>query len=245
MRNVNPCLSLSSGLASPLVRSLCAQLLLQTLLSGFEQAERLKALSFLKIVQLKQQIDWILKELEKMYLSSVNAPLSEQWGVLDLLQFYSELLIKHSNYSGEQIFPLLERSKLSFLRIRSEMIVWKKVMSRYSLEDMQETLVQFCHDLLGDLRRFFSALVPFLQEMRSDENVLTYLLEHREEFNRSLGDRSIELLLQSFFPAGHDQLRAVIYEGYTKRGFSSFFSQVEPLIENVRWEEPCPFQQNT
>ena len=66
--------------------------------------------------------------------------------------------------------------------------------------------------------RLFDALVPFLFDVRFDENVLVYLIENKDKLNSLLGKRRIEDLLQNFFPAGHDELRTVIHEGYTRRG---------------------------
>jgi hypothetical protein len=83
------------------------------------------------------------------------------------------------------------------------------------------------------LRKFFKAFSPLLNN--SDENVLVYLLENKKKLNSHLGSKSIETLLQSFFPAGVSQLRDVIYEGYNRRGFNTFFDKVEPLINALEW----------
>ena len=100
---------------------------------------------------------------------------------------------------------------------------------RMSLEEMKK----------NGSRGFFTALIPFLHEARRDENVLTYLIEHKDALNSLLGNREIERLLQSFFPAGHAALRAAIYEGYAKRGFTSFFDSIEQIIDAIEWETPC------
>lgn len=85
------------------------------------------------------------------------------------------------------------------------------------------------------LRHFFNHFSAYLKECRSDESLLLYLIEHKGKLNAFLGARAVETLLQSFFPAGHAQLRAVIYEGFTRRGFSSFFDKVEPLVNALEW----------
>ena len=68
---------------------------------------------------------------------------------------------------------------------------------------------------------------------------LIHLIENKETLNRYLGTRSIEDLLRGFFPTGQPHLRAVICEGFTRRGFTSFFSEKEALIEELEWETPC------
>ncbi len=121
----------------------------------------------------------------------------------------------------------------SILRVKAQIITCKK--GPLTLDPLFH-LYRSLHD---GLYRFFSAFCPYLKEARSDENVLIYLIENKERLNAYLGVRRIEELLQSFFPSGHAQLRAAIYEGYTRRGFTTFLSSVEPLIDAIEWETPC------
>ncbi|MBU6445974.1 MAG: hypothetical protein KGQ49_01075, partial [Verrucomicrobia bacterium] len=138
-----------------------------------------------------------------------------------------------------EIFLIVEEMRKELLIFRSKMLMWKKLSESYPLEEMLQQLLQLTSRLYQSLQAFFQTLVPFLREARSDENVLVCLIENKTALNEDLGPKCIEELLQSFFPAGHDQLRAVIYEGYTRRGFSEFFSKVEPLIDELHWETAC------
>jgi hypothetical protein len=113
---------------------------------------------------------------------------------------------------------------------------WKKTPALFPLFQMMEVLRELYSDLHQKLCRFFSALTPFLKEARCDENVLIYLIENKDKLNSFLGERQIEELLQRFFPEGHAQMRAAIFEGFTRRGFTSFLTSVEPLIDAIEWE---------
>ena len=131
---------------------------------------------------------------------------------------------------------ILEEMRNSFLRIKSKLFIWKKMPALHPLDEILSQLLELYSDLHHKACRFFSALSVFLQEARSDENVLFLLLELRHRFNAHLGDRVIEQLLHRFFPAGLSQLRAAICEGYTRRGFASFYAKAEPLIDALEWE---------
>lgn len=173
-----------------------------------------RSLSLLFILQtLIRNFSFVSKkaDLEKIFIH------------LDRLHFYSEILMEASS---------LKESSLLATLITSKMVVWKKMELSYPLD---ETLGQ----LMEQLCRFFSALKPFLKEGRSDENVLTYLIENRETLNQYLGKNHIEETLQDFFPIGFDQLHAIIYEGYTRRGFNAFFSKIEPLLDAIQWDPSC------
>ena len=158
---------------------------------------------------------FILQELVHLFPHDINL----QKGV-DKLCFYCDILLQASKIDPSSILQKLEAMHRSILPLRFS--------SQKSCN---------LKDLLCD---FFSALVPFLQEARTDENVLIYLIEQAQILNRYLGERAIETILQSFFPEGHEHLRTVIYEGFTRRGFTSFLAEKEPLIAALDWESPCP-----
>lgn len=134
---------------------------------------------------------------------------------LDKLCFYCEILLQASRIEENEPILILEEMKHQILR--------KKPVA-----DLQQKLVLF-----------FDSLIPFFHEARSDENVLFYFIENKERLNSFLGSYKIENMLQSFFPSGFDQLRSILIEGYTRRGFISFLSQIEPLIDAMEWEATC------
>lgn len=211
------------NLEGPVARSLSLQFILQSLLESFKASK-----------------DFQSSALEGRSTSkTVEKPHLER--LLDKLFYYVEILIAFSSIKESEIVQAVEEMRKSICSAQSKMMVWKK-QARYPLKEMLEQLMHLFSNLFRQLSRFFHALVPFLREARSDENVLLFLIENRESFNQYLGMGTIEEMLSSFFPAGFDQLRAVIFEGYTKRGFSAFFTEKESLIEQIQWETPCQSQ---
>lgn len=158
-------------------------------------------------------------------------PFLEKGNVLDKLCFYSEILLQASEKSHGELALILEEMMVISTKL--------KMLHLKSKTQNPEPAKKIYERLFEGAKRYFQTLIPFLRQARSDENVLTYLIEKKELFNRFLGKREIENLLQSFFPSGHDQLRALIHEGYTRRGFSPFLSSIEPLIDAIQWEIAC------
>lgn len=242
MRSLYPWPVFPTNLETPIARSLSIQFILQALTDAFFKIKQLQVSHPLKGTHLKDDLQAISKVLEKIYPLSLENPMSQKSGVIDKICFYSEILMRVSQIKEPELFSVLEEVRKEMLTFKSKMMIWKKLCTSYPLEEMLQQLTRLSSHIFEHLKSFFKALVPFLKEARSDENVLIYLIENKEVLNQDLGQRCIEELLQSFFPAGHDQLRAVIYEGYTRRGFSAFFTKVEPLINAVQWEMPCtPF----
>ncbi len=241
MRSLNPWPVFPIHLEPPVVRSLSLQFILQTLLEAFKLSRELQIRSTLQQT-MGEVIEKIHKKLEKLYLFSLESPLSQKGGSVDKICFYSETLMQVSQIREPGLWIVLEKIRKEMLSFKAKLMMWKKMPALYPLEDVWEQLGSLSSILLEQFRSYFLALTSFLKEARSDENVLIYLIEHKEEFNEHLGPQKIDELLQNFFPSGHDQLRAVIYEGYTRRGFSTFFSTVEPLIAKVQWEITCQSQ---
>lgn len=161
--------------------------------------------------------------------------------MLDKLCFYCEILLEGSKVGDETILVILEEMRNAIMKIRSKLIFWKKKAP--SQEKIDEELIELYRQLHCKLASFFASLLAFFKESRTDENILLYLIEHREEFNFFLGKKTIEVLLSSFFPAGPHELRAMICEGYTRRGFGAFYAEKEPMLDALEWEvHGCPSQ---
>ncbi len=241
MRSLNPWPIFPSHLDPPIERSLSIQFILQTLLDAFDLIKRLKHSLPLQLpgINLREEMNCIHKELEKIYLFSLKNPFSQKGSILDKLYFYSDILLQASHINNPAMTLVIEEMRNSILAVKSKMMIWKKTPGRHPIREITDQLLELYSDLFDKLCNFFEALSPFLKEARSDENVLIYLIEYKEPFNQHLGERHIEALLQSFFPAGHNQLRAAIHEGYSRRGFNTFLSSMEPLIEAIQWETSC------
>src|SRR5262249_45259818 len=110
---------------------------------------------------------------------------------------------------------------------------WRKKILNSSL--IFSDVEVLCRNLSNRLIEFYEALFPFFEEAKSDENVLFYLIENKDSLNRYLHPKKIEHLLAKLYPAGPTHLRAILCEGYTRRGFSAFYAQHEALIDSIEW----------
>lgn len=159
----------------------------------------------------------IKKQIDLWIFSSLNNPLTQNEGALDKLCFYTRIMLTAFKNEDKKIPLLLEKMRGAVIGVRDHRIAIEKLP-----EELREAFYEF-----------FLALRPFLQDSRTDENVLLYLIEHRETFNLHLGKETIETILHNFFPAGKHELRATLCEGFTRRGFASFFASQEHLLEGL------------
>lgn len=239
MRSLNPWSIFPTDLDAPVTRSLSIQFILQTLIDGFDIVRELKSSTIIKGHAIREELKKILDELQRILLFTIQNPMGQKIAILDKLSYYSEILIEASQVQSSELTFELEQMRKSLLGAKAKMMMWKKMPGSYPLDEMLEQIMQLYSTLQEKFCQYFIALTPYLKEARSDENVLISLIENKEKLNSSLGPKHIEKLLQSFFPAGFDQLRAVINEGYTRRGFNTFLSSVEQLIDEIQWETAC------
>ena len=241
MRSLHPWPIFPSNLDPPVARSLSIQFILQGLGDSFQLLRHLEVFTPYRLAgtNLKEELASIAKELEKLILFSLENPFSQKGSALDKLCFYCDILLQASPINGSEILRILEELRTPMLKVKTKLNTWKKIPA--PLLQIQEDLKELYSTLYRKFCCFFKALHPYLKEARSDENVLTYLIENKDSLNSFLGQHHIEEMLQSFFPAGHAQLRAAIIEGYTRRGFTDFLAKVEPLIDAIEWEtQVCP-----
>jgi len=236
MRSLYPWPLFPPDLDPPAARSLSLQLALQAWLDSCHVIQSLQQ----KMSEVgasdnpAQEIEDISNELQKFLLFSLENPFSKKPGTLDKLCFYADELLRASrSQERDQIEALLDHMRDAALSFRALMISWKRKLppSFILLTNMDHL-----HSVLMQrLREFYEALYPFFVEARSDENVLFYLIEYKDILNRFLHPKKIETLLSRLYPSGPTHLRAILCEGYTRRGFSDFYAKHELLIESIDW----------
>jgi len=239
MRSLHPWPIFPFNLDPPVARSLSIQFILEELISSFELIHHLQTITpeILQGANLKEEINLVIKKMEKLLLFSMDSPFAQKGSMLDKLCFYSEILLQASRIEDVEMILILGEMRNRILRVKTSMEGWKKMI--LPLDQILTILLELYADMHEKLCSFFHSFTQLLQEARSDENVLIYLIEKKDKLNTFLGKDHIERMLQKFFPSGHEQLRAIIIEGYSRRGFTPFLEKVEPLIDSIEWETPC------
>ena len=215
MLNKDLWLHFPPNLHPPAVRSLSLMFILEELKKRFEQVRKF------------QETEESLTEEMSQFLS-LNHSYPQMGMFPDKLCFYCDILLQASKIKSHSLRDELDEMRASILQFRSQRILHRQIPT-----------APFFSALHQKLCSFFIKLVPFLHEARTDENILLTLIEQRHVFNRHLGLETIEKLLQNFSPSGHAHLKALISEGFIRRGFSSFLAEKEHLIEEIEWENAC------
>lgn len=221
-------LNFPSHLDPPSTRSLSLLFILNEIRDSFEQIKIFKS-------KIESNPVFAYPEFDTFFSLNSSFPLKGMFP--DKLCFYSNVLLQASRINTISLMKELDEIRISILQFRTHMMLLKRTQT--APLDMTKEALCFLTELHEKLRAFFASLIPFLQDARTDENVLLRLIEQRETFNHHVGPHCIDHILQRFFPNGHAHLRAIICEGFTRRGFTSFLSEKEHLIDEIEWENPC------
>jgi len=215
--------SFPTDLKTSNVRTLSLLFMLQEWGLAMKQLKKIKGLENSKLLAM----------LEKFLLFSAENPFTKNGGFLDKLCYYSDLLIKASKIDEEKILALLEEMETTILQIKSTLTKHKKKAPKIELQpkDVRDSFRILDKQFID----FFFALVPYIHQSRTDENIIMYLLEKKEEINQLLAHPVIDELIFLFFPDGPSHLRVILYEGFTRRGFSSLLKEKESLINGLKW----------
>jgi len=209
-------------------KGLCIEFVLHEYAKALAMAEKLTSASPAGILII----------LEKLFHCSVNPECINQSGIVDKLCFYCEALVQTSKI-GEHLLDTIDELRNSTCKPRA--VLARQLRSiPYCTSISIDALLQ---PLNQGLRTFFARLIPVIYSCAECETALFALLELRKTFNRYLGAKTVESLLQQLFPGGPHLLRQAITTGYSRRGFSDFCQRHEMLLEEElvwpRKEEIC------
>jgi hypothetical protein len=228
MRSLYPWPIFPPDLNQQAARSLSLQMALQEWLYSFNIIDSVRNIA----KELK--LDTLSNEVQKFLLFSLDNPFTKRAGTLDKLCFYCDELGSHSKTDcRELIESTLNGMRDAVLSFRQKLLSWKRKFPE-STTMVSETN-SLCKSLEEKLKCFYEALTSYFEEAKSDENVLFYLIEHRTQLNEVLYPKKVEDLLCYLYPSGPAHLRAILCEGYTRRGFGEFYAKHEALIDSIEW----------
>ncbi|MBI3508292.1 MAG: hypothetical protein HY069_01465 [Chlamydiia bacterium] len=225
------------------------------MLKEFQEANQLLATfpdfitNTLRGAHLSDEMTEVLSFVDKFYLLSVASRWVRKRGLFDLLCFYCEILLQASGAANELTPMVMEETRRLILGFRSKMVAWKRTPALHPLDAIFAYCLEIYEELTDKMRQLFQSLTPNFIESRTDENVLIHLIENRKKLNAYLGEGTIEHLLKALSPNGFSLLRTAICEGFTRRGFSAFYEEKEPLLDilehELEEEEACLAQSPT
>lgn len=80
--------------------------------------------------------------------------------------------------------------------------------------------------------RLLGALKKIIFDFREDENVLFFLLRHRQALDLMFGEKFVHKTLTRLFPDGLKEAQQFILARYQKRGFNTLTTEIEQLVQS-------------
>ncbi len=121
----------------------------------------------------------------------------------------------HSALQGREVILSLERPSPN---------VKKRILPNYP------ALYQFLDKLIDNMHRSSRLLLHLISQFHDDENVVLFLIQHREEFEKIFKSKFITKIFGKMFQNGIKDAEKLLKERYTKRGFQD---SIKKIAESV------------
>ncbi|MCB1111036.1 MAG: hypothetical protein H7A37_07655 [Chlamydiales bacterium] len=93
-------------------------------------------------------------------------------------------------------------------------------------EKDKKELLSALEEIQKSLKMLARVAVAMITEYQDDENVLFFILRHKEQFDKLFGKRFVSKLFSKLFPKGLSNGKRFLIRRYKKRGFDD----LEPII---------------
>ena len=87
--------------------------------------------------------------------------------------------------------------------------------------------------LIDNLTRVSRLLLPLIRYYRDNENVLFFLLNHCEEFDRLYQSSCLVQLLDQMFPGGASEAKEFLIQRYAQRGFHHLLATISQKMASL------------
>lgn len=140
---------------------------------------------------------------------------SYEVGCLNKISEHAELL--------SFAFPQLKEAGISFQTTLGE-ILTKVIAQKREKQPIKSDA------LLADLNILYTLLEPFIIDCSQSENLLLYLLKHKEEIDTLAYPERLTTVLIKMAPNGLGALSHLMSQEFTNRGFHALVPEIERLL---------------
>lgn len=88
-------------------------------------------------------------------------------------------------------------------------------------------------ELAAALNRLAKLIAKLIEQFWNDENVIYFILRHRDEFDEVFGDKFVKTLLKKMYLGGMWGAASFLSKRFSKRGFDHLISAIEMGIEEL------------
>ena len=147
------------NLGKSATRSLSFLFVLKEFEEGFETLHKLQEFTVKKLqgAHLADELAEVIQSLNRFQLFSFDNPFIKKGGVLDLLCFYSEILLQASTADNDLTQMILEEMRGIILRFRLKLIARKKTPALHPLDSILAHCLETYRELIEKMRSFFIA----------------------------------------------------------------------------------------
>lgn len=173
---------------------------------------------------------------QSVIASEISFPWTAEKGSLNKLRHYCYLFVHRSKSEDKDIANMnvcVSKAFHSALQCREVILSLQQESLENTSVPSYVTLYQLLDRLIDNMRRVSRLILRILIQYRTDENVLYFLLRHREDFDRLYKTQFVIKILKKMYPRGIKEAGELLVEKYSRRGFDSIIPAINHQIEEM------------
>lgn len=220
--------------------SLLFQFILSDFLAAFLDIQRLDTLCHRRLLpfvektynehnqELIQEIEKILERLvgtKNDYIKRFSSSITE--GILTRFKMHCSLFSQQSDSDVKELLAMQHYADKT----------WQTCMLAVdALGDAPNKCAQlfaYLEKASNALHRLGKLIVRLIQQFREDENVIFFVLRHKESFEKAFGKRFINKLFGRMYPKGLREVEHFLIKKYRDRSFDNIIPMISRLFNEL------------
>lgn len=215
-------------------QGLLFQFILSEFLSGFEELE---TISLLAPSVLNGEMEGLEAPLHHLFGSSSDFILLSPWrnqeGILSKLKKYA-LCLSQFRVATEQDLKQLCRCSRQAIQACHVCIQGIQAYGEGCVDEKSETfLYRNLVKLQKQMEKLGQIIIRLAYYFHSDENVIFFVLRHREEFDRVFGQDFTSRFFKKMYKGGASEAERLLSLRYSERGFKNLLPAIQMKISEL------------
>ncbi len=173
---------------------------------------------------------------QMVIVSEQSVSWAAEKGSLNKLRHYCYLFTNRSSAEDKDIINMnvcVSKAFHSSLQSREVILSLQREPQDSNRVPNYVALYQLLDRLIDNMRRVSRLILRIIMQYREDENVLYFLLRHREKFDALYKTEFVVKILKKMYPKGIKEAGSLILEKYAKRGFDNLLSSISTHMSKL------------
>ncbi len=178
----------------------------------------------------------VLTGSQMVVTNEQSLPWTHQKGTLNKLRHYCYLLSHRVSDDTDILNLNVAVSKAFHGTLQTREVIFSL---QRQLEDLAQipnyvALYQLLDRMIDNMKRASRLILRILIQFKEDENILLFLIEHKNDFDQLYKTQFLVRILKKMFPKGVEEASKIIQQKYQKRGFVQLSDSLTNQLQHLQ-----------